>query len=86
MEVPGERSRSRPSLKKMKSTSNLTREGSGRRSGLHSRGNSGERVGVYEIDEARRERLIREAVAKREKERGEREMEKWTPVLEGGRF
>ena len=86
MEVPGERSRSRPSLKKMKSTSNLAREGSGKRSGLHSRGNSGERAGVYEIDEARRERLIREAVAKREKERGEREMEKWTPVLEGGRF
>ena len=57
------------SLKKMKSTSNLGRSGSDRK-GSHSRGGSGERVGLglFEIDEERREQLIREAKALRDKE------------------
>ncbi|MCJ1402197.1 hypothetical protein MMC11_005417 [Xylographa trunciseda] len=57
------------SLKKMKSTSALGRAGSEKK-GYHSRGGSGERngLGLYEIDDAKREQLIKEAVASRGKE------------------
>ncbi|MCJ1436427.1 hypothetical protein MMC27_005806 [Xylographa pallens] len=57
------------SLKKMKSTSALGRAGSEKK-GYHSRGGSGERngLGLYDIDDAKREQLIREAMASRGKE------------------
>ena len=52
------------SLRKMRSTSALTKEGNSKKEGSHSRGNSSDRGGaaaLYEIDEAQRERLLREA-------------------------
>ncbi|MCJ1289125.1 hypothetical protein MMC34_000657 [Xylographa carneopallida] len=57
------------SLKTMKSASALGRAGSEKK-GSHSRGHSGERtgLGLCEIDDAKREQLIREAVASRGKE------------------
>ena len=60
------------SLKKMKSTSAIGRNGStkgGSVGSRHTRGGSGDRVGLYEIDDTQRERLISEARALREKER-----------------
>ena len=60
------------SLKKMKSTSAIGRSGSSKGGSLgsrHSRGGSGDRMGLYEIDDTQRERLISEARALREKER-----------------
>jgi len=64
----GDSSRHRPSLRKMRSASALGRAES-KSKGEGSRGTSGER-GAWEIDEARRRELIREAVAMRERERG----------------
>ena len=60
------------SLKKMKSTSAIGRNGSTKGGSLgsrHTRGVSGDRLGLVEIDDAQRERLISEARALREKER-----------------
>ncbi|MCJ1247669.1 hypothetical protein MMC30_004884 [Trapelia coarctata] len=57
------------SLRKMRSASALGRAESKNRGGERERGTSGER-GTWEIDEAKRRELIREAVAMRERERG----------------
>ena len=57
-------------IKKMKSASALGRAGSSKALGsLHSRGTSGDRTGLFEIDEEQRGRMINEAKMAREKER-----------------
>lgn len=84
------------SLKKMKSTSALRRAGSSKSlSGRHSRGGSGDRAALYEIGEEQRERMIKEAKAKREREiqeeirapgpNGEGRKVIWGDVLRGPR-
>ena len=59
-------------LRKMKSTGALNREASYKKDGKHSRGNSSDRGALYEIDEAQRERLIREAQKDKENRRPKR--------------
>ncbi|MCJ1282873.1 hypothetical protein MMC26_002199 [Xylographa opegraphella] len=58
------------SLKKMKSASSALGRAASETRGYHSRGGSGERtgLGLCEIDDAKREQLIRDAVASRGKE------------------
>ena len=54
----------------MKSTSALVRAGSSKALGnRHSRGTSGDRSTLFEIDDEQRERMINEAKEAREKER-----------------
>ena len=60
------------SLRKMKSTGALNREMSSKKDGKHSRGNSSDRGALYEIDEAQRQRLIREAQKDKENRRPKR--------------
>lgn len=60
------------SLRMMRSTSALNKEAGFRKEGKHSRGNSSDRAGNFDIDEAQRERLIREAQRDKENRRPKR--------------
>ena len=60
------------SLRMMRSTSALNKEAGFKKDGKHSRGNSSDRVGYFDIDEAQRERLIREAQKDKENRKPKR--------------